>query len=97
MVWYSHLFQNFPQFVVICTVKALAHNNEEKIDNLKITCFLEFIRALKLQGNKRTKRDLLLQERWEYSLTFGRSQRKMRPPYNGVTRNQPKFFNEFKA
>ena len=21
MVWYSHLFKNFPQFVVICTVK----------------------------------------------------------------------------
>ena len=23
VVWYSHLFKNFPQFVVICTVKEL--------------------------------------------------------------------------
>ena len=32
MVWYSHLFQNFPQFVVIHTVKGfgsrLAHYNK---------------------------------------------------------------------
>ena len=24
VVWYSHLFQNFPQFIVIHTVKALS-------------------------------------------------------------------------
>ena len=28
MVWYSHLFQNFPQFVVICTVKAFGIVNK---------------------------------------------------------------------
>ena len=31
MVWYSHLFQNFPQFVVIHTVKGFVIVNEEEI------------------------------------------------------------------
>ena len=32
MVWYSHLFQNFPQSVVIDTVKGLGIVNEAEID-----------------------------------------------------------------
>ena len=32
MVWYSHLFKNFPQFVVICTVKDFSIVNEAKVD-----------------------------------------------------------------
>ena len=35
MVWYSHLFKNFPQFVVICTVKGFGVVN-------KVDAFLEF-------------------------------------------------------
>ena len=31
MVWYSHLFQNFPQFVVIYTVKDFSIVNEAEI------------------------------------------------------------------
>ena len=31
MVWYSHLFQNFPQFVVIHTVKGFGVLNEAKV------------------------------------------------------------------
>ena len=30
MVWYSHLFKNFPQFVVIHTVKGFGVVNEVK-------------------------------------------------------------------
>ena len=37
MVWYSHLFKNFPQFVVIHTVKGFSIVNEGKVD-----VFLEF-------------------------------------------------------
>ena len=37
IVWYSHLFQNFPQFVVIHTVKGFSVANEVKVD-----VFLEF-------------------------------------------------------
>ena len=37
MVWYSHLFKNFPQFVVIHTVKGYGVVNEAEVD-----AFLEF-------------------------------------------------------
>ena len=40
MVWYSHLFQNFPQFVVIHTVKGFAIINEAEVDVfLEFACF----------------------------------------------------------
>ena len=39
MVWYSHLFQNFPQFVVIHTVKAFSIVNEADVF-LEFPCFL---------------------------------------------------------
>ena len=32
MVWYSHLFQNFPQFIVIHTVKGFGLVNKAEID-----------------------------------------------------------------
>ena len=38
MVWYSHLFQNFPQFVVIHTVKGFAIVNEADVF-LEFSCF----------------------------------------------------------
>ena len=31
MVWYSHLFQNFSQFIVICTVKGFGIVNKAEI------------------------------------------------------------------
>ena len=31
MVWYVHLFQNFPQFIVIHTVKGFGTDNKAKI------------------------------------------------------------------
>ena len=40
VVWYSHLFQNFPQFVVIHTVKDFSIVNEAEIDVfLEFSCF----------------------------------------------------------
>ena len=40
MVWYSHLFQNFPQFIVIHTVKGLGIVNKAEIDVfLELSCF----------------------------------------------------------
>ena len=40
MVWYSHLFQNFPQFVVIYTVKSIGIVNKTEIDVfLELSCF----------------------------------------------------------
>ena len=40
MVWYSHLFQNFPQLIVIHTLKGFGIVNKAEIDVfLKLSCF----------------------------------------------------------
>ena len=40
MVWYSHLFQNFPQLIVIHTVKGFGIVNKAEIDVfLELSCF----------------------------------------------------------
>ena len=40
MVWYSHLFKNFPQFVVIHIVKGFGIVNKAEVDVfLKLSCF----------------------------------------------------------
>ena len=40
MVWYSHLLMNFPQFVVIHTVKGFGIINEAEVDVfLEFSCF----------------------------------------------------------
>ena len=42
MVWYSHLSQNFPQFIVIHTVKGFGIVNKAKIDvSLELSCFFD--------------------------------------------------------
>ena len=42
LVWYSHLFQNFPQFVVIYTVKAFGIVNKAEVDVfLECSCFFD--------------------------------------------------------
>ena len=39
MVWYSHLFQNFPQFVVIHTVNGFGRVNKAEDVFLELSCF----------------------------------------------------------
>ena len=40
MVWYSHLFKNFPQFIVIHTVKGFGIVSKAEIDVfLELSCF----------------------------------------------------------
>ena len=40
VVWYSHLFKNFPQFVVIHTVKSFSVVNEAEVGVfLEFSCF----------------------------------------------------------
>ena len=42
MVWYSHLFQNFPQFIVIHIVKGFGILNKAEIDVfLELSCFFD--------------------------------------------------------
>ena len=42
VVWYSHLFQNFPQFIVIHTVEDFDIVNKAEIDIfLELSCFFD--------------------------------------------------------
>ena len=42
MVWFSHLFQNFPQFIVIHTVKGFGIVNKAEIDVfMELSCFFD--------------------------------------------------------
>ena len=42
VVWYSHLLKNFPQFVVIHTVKGFGIVNKAEIDVfLELSCFFD--------------------------------------------------------
>ena len=38
MVWYAHLFKNFPQFIVIHTVKGFGIVNKAEIDVFQELC-----------------------------------------------------------
>ena len=41
MIWYSHLFKNFPQFVVNHTIKDFGIFNDAEVDvSLEFPCFL---------------------------------------------------------
>ena len=42
VAWYSHPFQNFPQFIVICTVKGFGIVNKAEIDVfLELSCLFD--------------------------------------------------------
>ena len=42
MVWYSHLFKSFPQFIMIHTVKGFSIINKAEIDVfLELSCFFD--------------------------------------------------------
>ena len=41
MVWYSHLFKNLPQFVLIHTIKSFMVDNDAEVGVfLELSCFL---------------------------------------------------------
>ena len=47
MVWYSHLLNNFPQFVVIHTVKGFGIVNKAEVDIfLVLTCFFNDLKGI---------------------------------------------------
>ena len=61
MVWYSHLFQNFPQFIVIHTVKGFGIVNKAEVDVfLDLSCFFNDPADV---GN-------LISGNWNYSFPF---------------------------
>ena len=59
MVWYSHLLQNFPQFIVIHTVKGFGIVNKAEIDVfLELSCFLADVGNLISRSSAFTKTSL---------------------------------------
>ena len=42
MAWYPHLFKNFPQFVVIHTVRGFSVVTEEVDVFLELSCFFDY-------------------------------------------------------
>ena len=43
VVWFSHLFKNFPQFVMIHTVKGFGIGNKAEVDVfLELCCFFNY-------------------------------------------------------
>ena len=52
VVWYSHLSQNFPQFIVIHTVKGCGIVNKAEIDVfLELSCFFSDPAGVAREGN----------------------------------------------
>ena len=42
VVWYSYLFKNFPDFVMVCTVKCFGKVNKTEVDVfLELSCFFD--------------------------------------------------------
>ena len=62
VVWYSHIFQNFPQFIVIHTVKGFSIVNKAEID------IFSGILLLYLNSNWFWQFDL-----WQFSSAFSKS------------------------
>ena len=60
VVWYSHLFKNFPQFVVVHTVKGFSIVNEAEVGVFLLN---EIKRCLLLGRKAMTNLDSLLESR----------------------------------
>ena len=53
MVWYSHHFQNFPQFIMIHTVKGFGIVNKAEVDGfLEPSCFFDGLTAAAASADK---------------------------------------------
>ena len=46
MVWYSHLLKNFPQFVVILTVKGFVIVNKTEVDVFRELSYFSMIQQM---------------------------------------------------
>ena len=60
MVWYSHLFKNFPQFIVIHTVKGFGIVNESRFPGeISITSDMQIDTTLMAESEEELKRLLI--------------------------------------
>ena len=59
VVWYSHLFKNFPEFVVVHTVKGFGIVNKAEIDAfLELSCFLHNCKGIPEETPNITKKSI---------------------------------------
>ena len=72
MVWYSHLFQNFPQFIVIQTVKGFGIVNKSEIDVfLEFSCFFnDPVWVDEIDTFQVIEKDILVSESLQNDLAF---------------------------
>ena len=76
MVWYSHLFQNFPQFTVIHTVKGFGIVNKAEIDVfLELSSFLHDPADVGnlISGSSAFSDYILCSQRWRSSIQSART------------------------
>ena len=72
MVWYSHLFQNFPQFIVIHTVNGFGIANKAEIDVfLELSCNPRYTDETTLMAESKEELKNLLMRVKEGSLKTG--------------------------
>ena len=65
IIWYSHLFKYFPQFVVIHTIKSFNIVNEAEIDAFELWCWRRLLRD---PWTARSNQSILKEISPEYSL-----------------------------
>ena len=68
VAWYSHLFKNFPQFVVIHTVKGFGVVNKAEVDVfLELSCFFDDLLFFLWSNVFTSRQSQILQARASYS------------------------------
>ena len=69
MVWYGHLFKNFPQFVVVHTVKGFDVLNEAELDVfMELSCFINDVGNLISGSSAFSKSRLYIRKFWVHVL-----------------------------
>ena len=71
MVWYSHLLKNFPQFVVIHTVKGFGVVNKAEVFLIFITSTIVWSQGYSLWGRKESDTTERLSTHRARSVFFG--------------------------
>ena len=78
MVWYSHLFKNFPEFVVIHTVKGFDTVNKAKVDEHCVSISRYKNHQMRVDGEGSEKKEPL-SPRLSLGITRSKTSRKHVP------------------
>ena len=73
MIWYSHFLKNFPQFLVIHTVKGTGIVNKAEVDVfLKLSCFFNDRTDVGnlISGSSAFSKSILSLNIWKFTLAY---------------------------